>query len=167
MNHGISAVAMDFDGVLTDGSFCWGIDGSESKRLSFRDVMGISLGMKQGLRFAIVSGEDTPLIDRYAAKMGITDVFKGCRDKRAAVETFAVRHRLELGQIAFVGDDVNDLAAMAAVGLSATPADAHPSVRSVAGRVLTAAGGHGAIREFIDDLLDTASIEATKEGVQT
>jgi sialic acid synthase SpsE/glycosyltransferase involved in cell wall biosynthesis len=88
----IDLVAMDFDGVLTDGSFWWGPDGAEWKRLSFTDVMGISLGTRAGLRFALISGEDSPLLDRYAAKMKITDLYKGCKDKRTALVDFAGRH---------------------------------------------------------------------------
>jgi len=81
----IKAVALDVDGVLTDGTFWWGPDGEEYKRFSFLDIMGVSLGRKAGLVFALISGEDSPLVDRYAAKMGITDVFKGCKDKASAL----------------------------------------------------------------------------------
>ena len=80
----IKAVAMDVDGVLTDGSFWWGPGGAEFKQFHFADVMGISLGRKAGLVFALVSGEASPLVDRFAEKMGITDVYKGCKDKAGA-----------------------------------------------------------------------------------
>ena len=153
MTRPIDAIAMDFDGVLTDGTFWWGPDGEEWKRLSFTDVMGVSLGSRAGLRFAIISGEDSPLIDRYAAKLCITDLYKGCKDKRSALEDFARRIAIDLSRIAFIGDDVNDLAAMGIAGLSAAPADAHPGVRAVVGRVLAHRGGRGAVRELIDSLL--------------
>ncbi len=154
MGERITAVAMDFDGVLTDGTFWWGPDGAEWKRLCFADVMGVSLGSKGGLRFAIISGEDTPLIDRYAAKMRIGDVFKGCKDKGAALVDFAARHAIGLAEVAYIGDDVNDLPAMAIAGFSAAPADAHPTVRAAVSLVLAARGGRGAVRELIDGLLD-------------
>jgi 3-deoxy-D-manno-octulosonate 8-phosphate phosphatase (KDO 8-P phosphatase) len=153
MNQRIDAIAMDFDGVLTDGAFWWGPDGAEWKRLSFTDVMGVSLGSKAGLRFAIISGEDSPLIDRYAQKMGIVDLFKGCKDKRAALIEFSRRHQFELARVAYIGDDVNDLGAMGISGLSAAPADAHPSVRAAVHRVLAKRGGQGAVRELIDGVL--------------
>lgn len=153
MTRLIDAVAMDFDGVLTDGAFWWGPGEEEWKRLSFTDVMGVSLGTRAGLRFAIISGEDTPLIDRYGAKMKITDLYKGCKDKRRALEDFANRHGTDLGRIAYIGDDVNDLAALAIAGLSAAPADAHPEVRRVVDRVLERKGGCGAVRELIDGIL--------------
>ncbi len=146
----IKAIALDVDGVLTDGTFGWDAEGSEVKRFSFLDVMGISLGRKAGLIFALVSGEDSPLVDRYAQKMGIADVFKGCKDKGAAVREFAQRRELQLRQICFMGDDVNDLPAFAVVGLSAAPATAHEKVRSQASLVMRHEGGRGAVRELID-----------------
>ena len=77
----IKAIALDVDGVLTDGTFWWGPDGQEWKRFSFRDVMGISRARRAGLVSALISGEDTPLVDRFARKMEIDHVFKGCNDK--------------------------------------------------------------------------------------
>jgi 3-deoxy-D-manno-octulosonate 8-phosphate phosphatase (KDO 8-P phosphatase) len=142
------------DGVLTDGGFWWGPDGQEWKRFSFRDVMGVSLGRRAGLRFALISGEDSPLVDRFARKMGIEDVFKGCKDKAAALQVFARKHQLELSEVAFMGDDVNDLAAMKLAGLAAAPADAHEAARRAAAVVTKSPGGCGAVRELVDSILD-------------
>ena len=153
MSRGIDIVAMDFDGVLTDGTFWWGPDGAEWKRLAFSDVMGISLGTRAGLRFAIISGEDSPLIDRYAGKMKITEVYKGCKDKRSALEDLAGRFGNDLERVAYIGDDVNDLPALAIAGLSAAPSDAHPAVRQSVHRVMTRGGGSGAVRELVDGIL--------------
>lgn len=146
----IRAIALDVDGVLTDGGFWWGPDGGEWKRFCFADVMGISLGRKAGIVFALISGEESPLVDRFAAKMGITDVFKGCKDKAAALRDFASRHALDLRDIAFMGDDVNDLGAMKIAGVSAAPADARPQVLAVVGFRSRYAGGNGAVRELVD-----------------
>ncbi len=77
----IKAIALDVDGVLTDGGMWWGLDGEEFKRFSFSDIMGISLAHRKGFIIALISGEASPLVDRYAAKMMIADVTKGCRDK--------------------------------------------------------------------------------------
>jgi len=150
----ILAVALDVDGVLTDGTFWWGPDGSEFKRFSFRDVMGISRGRQRGLRFALVSGEDVPQVHRFAAKMGIDDVYVGCKDKAAALRDFAARRGLDLLGVAFMGDDVNDLPALAIVGLSAAPCDAEPSVLQCVGMVSRFPGGRGAVRELIEHILD-------------
>lgn len=149
----IKAIALDVDGVLTDGGFWWGPNGEEWKRFCFADVMGISLGKKAGLIFALISGEDSPLVDRFAAKMGITDVFKGCKDKAAALRVFAARHTLDLRDIAFMGDDVNDLGAMAIAGLSAAPANAVPEVLASATCSMAVNGGGGAVRQLVDRVL--------------
>src|SRR6478609_6678544 len=107
----IKAIALDVDGVLTDGGFWWGPNGEEWKRFCFADVMGVSLAQKAGLIVALISGEDSPLVDRFAVKMGITDVFKNCKKKADALRQFADARALELNQICFMGDDVNDLEA--------------------------------------------------------
>jgi len=163
--HTIKAIALDVDGVLTDGTFWWGAGGEELKRFSFRDVMGISLGRKAGLRFALISGEVSPLVDRFAAKMDITDVYKGCKDKAVALCAFAARHQLDLREVCFLGDDVNDLGALDAAGLAAAPADAHPAVRRRVQRLLRHRGGHGAVRELVDLVL-AARRKGTAENKQ-
>ena len=158
----IKAVALDVDGVLTDGTFWWGANGEELKRFSFADVMGVSLGLRAGLVFALITGEDSPLVDRFAAKMGIEDVYKSCKDKAGALRLFARRHDLELAEVCFMGDDVNDLPALALAGLKAAPANAHECVRKCADLVTTRAGGGGAVRELIDYLLVERSASASE-----
>jgi 3-deoxy-D-manno-octulosonate 8-phosphate phosphatase (KDO 8-P phosphatase) len=149
----IKAVALDVDGVLTDGSFYWGINGEELKKFSFSDVMGVSLGRKAGLIFALISGEDNILIDRFAQKMGIADIYKGCKDKASALHSFAEKHNLDFSKICFMGDDVNDLGALELAGLSAAPANAHESVKRIVKLITTKSGGNGAVRELIDLIL--------------
>jgi 3-deoxy-D-manno-octulosonate 8-phosphate phosphatase (KDO 8-P phosphatase) len=117
----IRAVALDVDGVLTDGTFLWGPEGEEFKRFSFRDVMGVSLARKSGIVFALISGEASPLVDRFAQKMGIAAVYKGCKDKGAALREFAGTHGIPLEEVCFVGDDVNDLPAFADGGAGREP----------------------------------------------
>jgi 3-deoxy-D-manno-octulosonate 8-phosphate phosphatase (KDO 8-P phosphatase) len=149
----IRAIALDVDGVLTDGTFWWGPNGEEFKRFSFLDIMGVARGTRAGLVFALVSGEDTPLVDRYAAKMAIRHVYKGCKDKAGAVRDCAARTGLAAHQVAFMGDDVNDLEALALVGLAAAPATAHEAVLTAARWVSRRPGGRGAVRELVDLVL--------------
>ena len=149
----IQAVAMDVDGVLTDGTFWLGPAGEEFKRFSFRDVMGVSLAKKSGLVFALISGEATPQVDQIAKKLGISRIYKGCKDKGAALLRFSESEAIPLAAICFIGDDVNDLSAMALAGLAATPGDAHPVARAAASLVAQANGGHGAVREILDHLM--------------
>ena len=156
----IKAIALDFDGVLTDGSFWWGADGAEWKRLSFTDVMGVSLARKAGLIVTIISGEDSPLVSRYAEKMQIHHVIKGCRDKATALREIAALAGIELAEICYMGDDVNDLPAMQIAGFSAAPANAAPDVLAEAKFVAKNTGGNGAVRELIEALLAARGLRA-------
>jgi 3-deoxy-D-manno-octulosonate 8-phosphate phosphatase (KDO 8-P phosphatase) len=149
----IKAIALDVDGVLTDGGFWWGPNGEEWKRFSFTDVMGLSIARKAGLKLALISGEDSPLVDRLAAKLGITDVHKNCKDKAEALRSFADCNQLRLDEICFMGDDVNDLGALEIAGLSAAPADAQHNVLEKAAFVSGHPGGNGAVRELIEAVL--------------
>jgi 3-deoxy-D-manno-octulosonate 8-phosphate phosphatase (KDO 8-P phosphatase) len=144
---------LDVDGVLTDGGFWWGAGGEEFKRFSFADVMGISLARRAGLIVALISGEDSPLVDRYAEKLGIVEVIKNCKDKAAALQALAERHGLSSEQLCFMGDDVNDLGAMKLAGLAAAPANARPEVLACAHFISSQRGGDGAVRELLDAIL--------------
>jgi 3-deoxy-D-manno-octulosonate 8-phosphate phosphatase (KDO 8-P phosphatase) len=153
----IKALAMDVDGTLTDGGLWWGPGGDEMKRFHYADIMGLSLLRRAGIKLALISGEDSPLVERFAEKLQITDVNRGCRDKAAALCVFAEHHGLQQSEVCFMGDDVNDLPAMEISGLAAAPADARDeviaSVRGMNGFVCTRNGGHGAVRELADALL--------------
>ncbi len=153
----LQAIAFDVDGVLTDGTLLWSTGTvDETKRFSFADIMGISLLRRLGLKLALVSGEASPLVDRYAAKMHLHHVVKGTRDKATAIREFAGKFDVPLQHVCFFGDDVNDLFAMEIAGLCACPANAANEVRDYVtehGFVSTRDGGQGAVREFADALL--------------
>ncbi len=159
----IRAVALDVDGVLTDGTFIWGTGGEEYKKFSFLDIMGISVGKKAGLIFALISGEDTPLIDRYAQKMGIVDIYRGCKDKASALNSFAQKYNFGLDQVCFMGDDINDASALELAGFAAAPATAHETARKIADLVTKSAGGQGAVRELVDHLIFQMAQESKLE----
>src|SRR5579862_9621554 len=153
----ILAVAMDVDGVLTDGTFWWGVNGEELKRFCFADTTGISRALRAGIKIALISGESSPsgmaLVQRLADKLNIADVYKGCHDKAAAVRDFATRHELDLARICFIGDDFIDVPAMSIVGLAVAPADAQLQARSRAQWVTERNGGQGAVREVLEAIL--------------
>jgi 3-deoxy-D-manno-octulosonate 8-phosphate phosphatase (KDO 8-P phosphatase) len=161
----IDALVMDVDGVLTDGTFLWSESGDESKRFSFEDVMGLSRARRAGLDLGLISGEDSLLVDRFAKKIGITHVYKGCKEKGVALRSFAASSGIALGRIAFIGDDVNDLPALAIAGLSVAPNNARPEVKQAVTLVLDRSGGHGAVRELIELLL--AARLRTESGTVT
>jgi 3-deoxy-D-manno-octulosonate 8-phosphate phosphatase (KDO 8-P phosphatase) len=152
----LQAIAFDVDGVLTDGTFAWSANGEESKRFSFTDVMGISLLRRLGLKMALISGEPSPLVDRYAEKLHIPFVAKGTRDKATALHDFTSKFEIPIEQTCFFGDDVNDLPAMEIAGLCACPSNAAAEVLThVAenGFVSPSPGGQGAVRSFADAIL--------------
>lgn len=149
----IRALAIDVDGVLTDGGLWWGPGGEEWKRFCFADIMGVSLARRAGFILALISGENSPLVDRYAEKMLIRHVVKGCRDKASALRDFAAASGVRLTEVCFMGDDVNDLPAMAITGVSAAPANAAAVLLERADFVAKATGGNGAVRELVDALL--------------
>jgi 3-deoxy-D-manno-octulosonate 8-phosphate phosphatase (KDO 8-P phosphatase) len=155
----IRAIAFDVDGVLTDGSVWWGPDGEEWKRFHFTDIMGISLARRAGLDIALISGEDSPLVTRYAQKMKIAHVHKGVRDKAAALRQFSRDTGIPLENICFMGDDINDLPAMAIAGISAAPCNANAAVLAKVVIRCTGKGGKGAVRELIDAWLAARNLD--------
>lgn len=159
MEH-IRAVVLDVDGVLTDGGLWWGPGGEEWKRFCFADIMGISLARRAGLEVALISGEDSPLVDRFAEKLLIRQVVKGCRDKEKALREIAASAGLDLARICYMGDDVNDLSAMQVAGFSAAPANAAPDVLVQADFIAKSPGGNGAVRELIEALLAARGLRA-------
>jgi 3-deoxy-D-manno-octulosonate 8-phosphate phosphatase (KDO 8-P phosphatase) len=153
---------MDVDGVLTDGTFWLGTNGEELKRFCVADGSGIALALRAGLKIALISGESSQagmiLVQRCADKLKITDVYKGCHDKAAAIRDFAEKNQLELSEICFIGDDFIDIPAMEIVGLAVSPADAQPVAKLKAHLITTRGGGHGAVREVLDAILKNRTL---------
>lgn len=152
-------MALDVDGVLTDGGLWWSASGEELKRFCFADIMGLSLARRAGLQLALISGENSPLVDRYAEKLLIRHVVKGCRNKAAALKEFANATGIRLQETCFMGDDVNDLPPMQIAGLSAAPANAVKDVLATAEFITKSTGGNGAVRELIEALLEAKGLD--------
>jgi YrbI family 3-deoxy-D-manno-octulosonate 8-phosphate phosphatase len=149
----IRLFAMDVDGVLTDAGMYYSESGDEWKKFNTRDGMGIKLLQQAGLITALITQEHTKLVLRRGEKLEIPEVHQGVRDKLATLRQIAGKYGLSLDQVAFIGDDVNDLATLKAVGLSAAPADCVPSVGKVVRYRCRKKGGEGAVRELADLIL--------------
>jgi len=145
--------ATDVDGVLTDAGMYYSESGEELKKFNTHDGMGIKLLQRAGLITALVTMEQTKLVARRGEKLAIPEVHQGITDKLAVMRDIAGRHGLTLDEVAYVGDDVNDLEALQAAGFSAAPADAMPSVLRVVDYVCRRKGGEGAVREVADMIL--------------
>lgn len=148
----VRAVVTDFDGVHTDDTALIDSDGREFVRVSREDGMGVSLLRRAGIPMLILSTETNPVVRARADKLRVP-VLHGIDDKQAALADWAAENGIALSDIAYLGNDVNDLAAMRSVGWPVAVANAHPLVRSEARVVLSAAGGQGAVRELIERVL--------------
>ncbi|MCA1957244.1 MAG: HAD hydrolase family protein [Nitrospira sp.] len=150
----IRLFATDVDGVLTDAGMYYSESGDEWKKFNTRDGMGIKLLQKAGLITAIVTQERTKLVARRAEKLAISEVHQGVMDKLSVICDIASRYGLALDQVAYIGDDVNDLEALKAVGFSASPADGMPQVLQAVDYVCRKKGGEGAVREVVEMILE-------------
>jgi N-acylneuraminate cytidylyltransferase len=148
----VDAVVTDFDGVHTDDRVHVGADGSEFVTASRSDGMGVELLRKAGIPLLIISKETNPVVRVRAQKLKV-EVRQSVDNKGAVLSQWAADHGVELSRIAYLGNDVNDLGCLALVGWPIAVADAHPDVLAVARVVLTAKGGHGAVRELADRVL--------------
>jgi len=145
----VRMVVFDFDGVFTDNTVYVCSDGSEMVRCSRGDGMGIALLHKARVETAIISTEENPVVLVRADKLKIQCV-QGVKDKAAELKRIAAEKGIALNQIAFVGNDVNDLPCLEIVGLPIVVRDAHPDVASHAKYRTKAKGGQGAVREVCD-----------------
>jgi 3-deoxy-D-manno-octulosonate 8-phosphate phosphatase (KDO 8-P phosphatase) len=150
----IRLFATDVDGVLTDAGMYYGESGDEWKKFNTRDGMGIKLLQRAGLITAIVTQERTKLVERRAQKLAIPELHQGVMDKLSCVREMAARHGLTLSQVAYIGDDINDLETLKAVGFSAMPADGMPQVAAAVTYRCQKKGGEGAVREIVEMILD-------------
>jgi YrbI family 3-deoxy-D-manno-octulosonate 8-phosphate phosphatase len=138
---------------LTDAGMYYSGSGDELKKFNTRDGMGIKLLQAVGVITAFVTKEKTAIVERRGQKLAVPEVHQGIDDKLTDLTRLARKYGLTLEQIAYIGDDVNDLDALKAVGFSAAPADAMPVVLQAVHYVCTKKGGEGAVRELADLLL--------------
>ena len=149
----VKLVLTDSDGVLTDAGVYYSERGEEMKRFSIRDGMGVERLRDAGIDTGIITGETSASVARRGEKLGLRHVLLGVKDKPAAVDRLLRDANLAAAELAFIGDDTNDLGVIASVsasGLTGAPGDAFPPVRDAVHYVCRAPGGHGAFREFAE-----------------
>ena len=149
----IRLLAMDVDGTLTDGRIYMGPEGETMKAFDVKDGYGILLFRRAGGVPAIITGRQSRIVETRCRELGIDELYQNVGDKRAVLTALAEKYGLEPEEIAYIGDDLNDLDCMAYVGVSACPADAIQAVRDTADFICAHDGGRGAVREFIDFFL--------------
>lgn len=153
----VKLLALDVDGVLTDGGLYYTESGEEMKRFNIKDGQGIKLLMQAGIEVAIITAKSSLSTLHRAKDLGIIHTFVGVEDKLSILKEVCEKLGLSLSQVAYVGDDINDLAVMQAVGCPLTVADAISRNQDCALYITKLAGGQGAVREICDILVQLRS----------
>ena len=149
----IKLLALDVDGVLTDGTIYISPAGEVFKGFNAKDGMGISCALRNNLQIAVITGRQSPIVERRCEELGIKLFMQGVKDKRLALQKMAQELGLTREEIAYMGDDLNDIPAFKASGLNFVPADGSIEVLAVADIITKAKGGRGAVREAITMIL--------------
>lgn len=149
----IKLLILDVDGVLTDGHIIFGRDGELMKNFHAQDGLGITIAHKAGLKTAIITGRESQIVQLRSSELKILDVYQGSKNKLEALYELVEKYNLALEEVAYVGDDLIDLAVMTKVGLSCAVANAVPEVKSHAHLVTNHHGGKGAVREVVEFIL--------------
>lgn len=151
--RGVRLLVLDVDGVLTDGKLYFLADGSEAKAFSTLDGQGIKMLMNSGVKVAIITGRTSSIVERRAANLGIEQVIQGREDKRVALDELLSSLQLSDQQVAYLGDDLPDLAPIRSVALGVAVANANAFVRQHAQGVTALRGGEGAARELCEFIM--------------
>lgn len=149
----VRLLVLDVDGVLTDGKLYFLADGSEAKAFSTLDGQGIKMLMNSGVQAAIITGRSSSVVERRAANLGIEHVIQGREDKRIALDELLSQLQLSYQQVAYLGDDLPDLAPIRCVALGVAVANANAFVRQHAQAVTALGGGEGAARELCEFIM--------------
>ena len=151
--EGIELLVMDVDGVLTDGGLYYGPDGEVVKRFDVKDGHGLVILRHLKIPSAILTARQSKIVQTRFSELGVAHIIQGARDKAAGLANLLEKAGVRPEQVAYIGDDVNDLPVLLQVGLSACPADARPEVRSQVHYVCETPGGRGAVRELVELIL--------------
>jgi 3-deoxy-D-manno-octulosonate 8-phosphate phosphatase (KDO 8-P phosphatase) len=149
----IRLIAMDIDGVLTDGTVEIASDGPEIKRFHVADGLGLQLAMNAGLIVVWISGRASEIVEKRAQELGVTHLFERTPNKSVPLAELMGRYTLASVNIAYMGDDLNDLPAFSLAGAKFAPANAVTEIKALADFVTTVEGGRGAVREMCDTIL--------------
>jgi len=155
----IKIVLTDVDGVLTDGGMYYSKDGDVMKRFFTRDGMGVTLLRKMNIPTVIVTKEKNEIIRQWAKKMKIAKLFDGVLNKESILSKIKIDFKVLPSEIAYIGDDINDLGLLKLVGLSAVPNDAILEAKKISSYQCTQNGGYGAFRELADQIIFAKTIK--------
>ncbi len=154
----IKLFAMDVDGTLTDGKIYMGNDGEMLKAFNVKDGLGIKLLRDHGIVPAIITGRTSSIVSNRAKELGMTEVHQGVKNKAAKLEKLMQQYQITADQVAYIGDDMNDLSAIKTAGITFAPADCAKSLVPYVDIVLSHSSGDAPVREAIDLILGVLGI---------
>ena len=161
----IQVLALDIDGVLTDGKVTLDDTGRELKTMSYRDIDAVFMAKRRGVQVVLVTGEATPWVEMIARRLEISHVYQGAKDKSKALEKACADLGVGLEQVCYVGDSLRDADALAIVGLGLAPADAAQAAQASARRVLEHRSGDGAVAEAVESVLKALESAAEEDDL--
>lgn len=148
--NNIKLLITDVDGVMTDCGMYYSENGDELKKFNTRDGMAIQLLREHGIKTAIITKENTKIVERRAKKLKVDEVFQGIEDKMAVLESLKYKYGFDYSEIAYIGDDINDIPVLKTVGFSFCPNDAVDDVKKICTVIAKENGGNGVVREFVE-----------------
>ena len=151
----IKMIIMDVDGTLTDGTLLILPDGEELKSYNVKDGTGILLAHLAGLKTAVITGKTSKSLEKRAERLKIQEVYQGILDKKKKLDKILAKNKLQSENVAYIGDDLGDLEVIKSAGLAAAVADAHPEIKKHSHFICKNPGGKGAVREFIEFILQS------------
>jgi YrbI family 3-deoxy-D-manno-octulosonate 8-phosphate phosphatase len=147
--NNIKLIVYDFDGVMTDNKVYVDQNGNETVKVNRSDGLGVSEIKKLGIHQIIISTEKNLVVSKRAKKIGI-NCFQDVGNKKKALEENCKKNNIDLNQVIYVGNDINDKEVMEIAGITFCPADAHESIKNISNHVFTKRGGDGVVRELYD-----------------
>jgi 3-deoxy-D-manno-octulosonate 8-phosphate phosphatase (KDO 8-P phosphatase) len=156
----VRLMAFDVDGVFTDGTLYFGVDGDALKAFNILDGLGLKLLQKAGIQTAIITGRQSPMVERRFSELGVDFVIQGREDKGQALQHLANELALEKKDMGYMGDDFPDLTTLDVADFFASVPNAPSQVQEAASFVTIKMGGHGAVRELCDFILEAQGFDA-------
>ena len=156
-------ILTDIDGVWTDGGMYYDQEGMELKKFHTYDSAGVLFAHRLGIPVGILTGEDTNIVKRRADKLKVDYLYLGCKDKVTVAKDLCSQLGITLSDVAYVGDDLNDIALLKLVGWAGVPSSAPEYIKTLANVQLVKKGGEGVFREFVEDILNVHMLGDVEE----
>lgn len=149
----IKLIVLDVDGTLTDGKLYISNSGDEMKAFNVKDGLGITQAISQGKQVAIITGKKSEIVENRCKALGITEIHQGIKDKVGTLNNILEKYNISYNHVAYMGDDLIDLAVMKLCSLTGAPKDSVKEILDISDFISTKNGGDGAVREFIEHIL--------------